>query len=47
MRVLIAGASGALGRQLVPKLVAAGHDVAGTTRTPDRFAANAIEPTDR
>jgi nucleoside-diphosphate-sugar epimerase len=33
MRVFVAGASGALGRQLVPRLVAAGHDVAGTTRT--------------
>ena len=33
MKVLIAGATGAIGRQLVPKLVASGHEVAGTTRT--------------
>ncbi|MGE5335951.1 MAG: NAD(P)H-binding protein [Nitrososphaerota archaeon] len=32
MRVFLAGASGAIGRQLVPLLVAAGHEVAGTTR---------------
>jgi nucleoside-diphosphate-sugar epimerase len=31
MKVFVAGASGALGRQLVRKLVAAGHDVVGTT----------------
>lgn len=36
MRILVAGATGALGRQLVPRLVAAGHEVAGTTRTPAR-----------
>ena len=34
MRVFIAGASGAIGRPLVPKLIAAGHQVTGTTRTP-------------
>jgi nucleoside-diphosphate-sugar epimerase len=32
MKVLVAGASGALGKQLVPKLVAAGHDVTAMTR---------------
>jgi len=32
MRVLLAGASGAIGRYLVPLLVAAGHDVTGVTR---------------
>ncbi len=32
MRVFLAGASGAIGRQLVPQLVAAGHEMAGTTR---------------
>ena len=36
MKVLVAGASGALGRQLVPRLVAAGHDVLGMTRTSSR-----------
>lgn len=32
MRVFVAGASGAIGRRLIPKLVAAGHEVTGTTR---------------
>jgi 2-alkyl-3-oxoalkanoate reductase len=32
MKVFVAGASGALGRQLVPRLVANGHDVTGMTR---------------
>jgi nucleoside-diphosphate-sugar epimerase len=36
MKVFIAGATGAIGRQLVPKLVANGHEVAGTTRTPGK-----------
>lgn len=36
MRVLIAGATGALGRPLVPLLVAARHQVWGTTRRTDR-----------
>ena len=38
MRVFLAGATGALGRRLVPQLVAAGHTVVGTTRRPDRAA---------
>jgi len=33
MKVFVAGATGALGRQLVPMLVAGGHDVVGMTRT--------------
>jgi nucleoside-diphosphate-sugar epimerase len=33
MKVLVAGATGVLGRQLVPRLVADGHDVVGMTRT--------------
>jgi 2-alkyl-3-oxoalkanoate reductase len=33
MRVFVAGASGAIGRPLVRKLVAAGHEVTGTTRS--------------
>lgn len=33
MRVFLAGATGALGRTLVPMLVDAGHHVVGTTRT--------------
>jgi nucleoside-diphosphate-sugar epimerase len=36
MRVLVAGATGAVGRSLLPKLVAAGHDVVGTTRTEQK-----------
>src|SRR4051794_21362373 len=39
MKVLVAGAAGALGSQLVPRLVAAGHDVAGTTRSEARYDA--------
>ena len=34
MRVFVTGATGALGRFLVPGLVAAGHEVTATTRTP-------------
>ena len=29
MRILVAGATGALGRHLVPRLIAAGHQVIG------------------
>lgn len=36
MRVFVAGGSGALGARLVPKLVAAGHEVAATSRSPQR-----------
>ena len=36
MRVFVAGASGAIGRPLVRKLVAAGHEVTGTTRADAR-----------
>jgi 2-alkyl-3-oxoalkanoate reductase len=38
MRVLVAGATGALGRRLVPLLIAAGHSVAGLTRSPAKFS---------
>lgn len=34
MRIFLAGASGVIGRRLVPLLVAEGHVVAGMTRTP-------------
>jgi nucleoside-diphosphate-sugar epimerase len=34
MKVFVAGATGALGRQLVPMLVAGGHEVVGMTRSP-------------
>jgi len=36
MRIFLAGASGAIGRRLLPLLVNAGHEVTGTTRSPDR-----------
>lgn len=36
MKVFVAGATGALGRQLVPALVAHGHDVVGMTRTAEK-----------
>ncbi len=38
MRVFVTGATGALGRHLVPGLVAAGHEVTATTRTPGKAA---------
>ena len=38
MRVFVAGATGAIGRQLVPRLVAAGHDVTGMTRSESKQA---------
>jgi nucleoside-diphosphate-sugar epimerase len=38
MRVFVAGASGAMGRPLVRRLVAAGHEVTGTTRREERAA---------
>jgi nucleoside-diphosphate-sugar epimerase len=38
MRVLVAGATGAIGRQLVPRLVAAGHEVHGMTRSESKKA---------
>jgi nucleoside-diphosphate-sugar epimerase len=45
MRVFVAGASGTIGRSLLPKLVAAGHEVTGTTRSehaPRRSAPPAL-----
>jgi nucleoside-diphosphate-sugar epimerase len=36
MKVFVAGATGALGRQLVPQLVAAGHEVTGMTRSASK-----------
>jgi nucleoside-diphosphate-sugar epimerase len=38
MRVFVAGATGAIGKQLVPRLVAAGHEVVGMTRTESKRA---------
>jgi nucleoside-diphosphate-sugar epimerase len=55
MKVLVAGATGALGRQLVPRLAAGGHEVVGMTRSASKrevvrdlgatpAVANALEP---
>ena len=38
MRIFIAGASGAVGQPLVRRLAAAGHEVTGMTRTPEKAA---------
>ena len=38
MRVFVAGATGVVGRQLVPQLIAAGHQVTATTRSADKAA---------
>jgi nucleoside-diphosphate-sugar epimerase len=38
MKVFVAGATGAIGKQLVPRLVAAGHEVHGMTRSESRQA---------
>jgi nucleoside-diphosphate-sugar epimerase len=38
MRVFVAGATGAIGQQLVPRLVAAGHEVHGMTRSESKRA---------
>jgi nucleoside-diphosphate-sugar epimerase len=37
MRVFLAGATGAMGRTLLPQLISAGHQVTGTTRSRDKF----------
>lgn len=47
MRIFLAGATGVIGTRLVPLLVAAGHKVAGTTRSPAKAAtlrAQGAEP---
>jgi nucleoside-diphosphate-sugar epimerase len=47
MRIFLAGATGALGTQLVPRLLAAGHQVTGTTRSAakaDALRAAGAEP---
>ncbi|TIP31529.1 MAG: NAD-dependent epimerase/dehydratase family protein, partial [Mesorhizobium sp.] len=35
-RIFLAGGSGAIGRRLIPQLVAAGHQVAATTRRAEK-----------
>lgn len=47
MRIFVAGATGVIGVRLVPLLVAAGHTVAGLTRSPakaDRLRGLGAEP---
>ena len=55
MKVFVAGATGAIGRRLVPQLVAGGHEVVGMTRTASKqdlvrslgarpVVADALEP---
>ncbi|MEA2301933.1 MAG: hypothetical protein QOE44_2468 [Solirubrobacteraceae bacterium] len=39
MKILVAGATGALGRKLVPLLVTRGHEVVGLTRSPSKREA--------
>src|SRR5262252_2185725 len=39
MKVFVAGATGAMGKQLVPALVAAGHQVVAMTRSAGKTAA--------
>ena len=39
MRIFVAGATGSVGRRLVPRLVRAGHAVVGLTRTPAKAAS--------
>ncbi len=39
MKIFLAGASGVIGRLLVPLLRKAGHSVVGTTRVPEKVAA--------
>jgi nucleoside-diphosphate-sugar epimerase len=51
VRVLLAGATGVIGRQVIPVLVAAGHEVIGLARSPmrppdaDVVAADALDAT--
>jgi nucleoside-diphosphate-sugar epimerase len=39
MRVFLAGAGGAIGRYMVPRLVAGGHEVVAMTRSPNKVDA--------
>ncbi len=47
MKIFLAGATGAIGRRLIPLLLQAGHRVAGTTRSSrkvDALHASGVEP---
>ena len=39
MKIFLAGATGAVGKRLVPRLVAGGHEVVASTRTPNKREA--------
>ena len=39
MKVFLAGATGALGARMIPRLIASGHEVVGMTRSPAKLAA--------
>src|ERR1700722_2572488 len=39
MKIFVAGATGAIGQQLVPRLVVAGHEVVGMTHSESKQAA--------
>jgi uncharacterized protein YbjT (DUF2867 family) len=39
MNVFLAGATGTIGKRLVPLLIHAGYEVAATTRSPDKSAS--------
>jgi uncharacterized protein YbjT (DUF2867 family) len=43
MRILVTGASGYVGAALVPRLQAAGHDVRGFARAPERVLAAGVQ----
>jgi uncharacterized protein YbjT (DUF2867 family) len=45
MRILLAGDTGVIGRQAVPVLAAAGHEVTGLARTPARLPDAEVLPT--
>ena len=47
MKVLVTGASGAIGRRLVPRLEAAGHDVVGVARSAGTGVTQAVDVLDR
>ncbi|HET8756403.1 MAG TPA: NAD-dependent epimerase/dehydratase family protein, partial [Solirubrobacteraceae bacterium] len=43
MRILVTGVSGYVGAALVPRLQAAGHDVRGFARAPERVLAAGVQ----
>ena len=44
MRVFVAGATGVVGQQLVPQLIAAGHQVTATTRSAGKVGRRCGPP---